>query len=101
MAGLVLGAAEKALSSPLLDLDIKEADKALVNITGGSDMTLGEAEAAVRMLQDAIAANPAIVAEYRAGKEKAFNSLVGKVMAASKGKANPAQVNAALKKKLG
>jgi aspartyl-tRNA(Asn)/glutamyl-tRNA(Gln) amidotransferase subunit B len=47
-----------------------------------------------------IAANPAIVAEVRAGKEKAFNSLVGKVMAASKGKANPAQVNAILKRKL-
>ena len=47
-----------------------------------------------------IAASPAIVAEYKAGKEKAFNSLVGKVMAASKGKANPAQVNAILKRKL-
>ncbi len=47
-----------------------------------------------------IAANPAIVAEVQAGKEKAFNSLVGKVMAASKGKANPAQVNAILKRKL-
>jgi aspartyl-tRNA(Asn)/glutamyl-tRNA(Gln) amidotransferase subunit B len=48
-----------------------------------------------------IAANPAIVAELRAGKEKAFNSLVGKVMAATKGKANPAQVNTVLKRKLG
>ncbi|MCC7217675.1 MAG: Asp-tRNA(Asn)/Glu-tRNA(Gln) amidotransferase subunit GatB [Burkholderiales bacterium] len=54
-----------------------------------------------RIVDDAIAANPAIVAEYKAGKDKAFNSLVGKVMAASKGKANPAQVNAILKKKLG
>ena len=53
-----------------------------------------------KIVDDAIAANPAIVAEYRAGKEKAFNSLVGKVMAASKGKANPAQVNAILKRKL-
>jgi aspartyl-tRNA(Asn)/glutamyl-tRNA(Gln) amidotransferase subunit B len=53
------------------------------------------------IVDDAIAANPAIVAEYKAGKEKAFNSLVGKVMAASKGKANPAQVNAMLKRKLG
>jgi aspartyl-tRNA(Asn)/glutamyl-tRNA(Gln) amidotransferase subunit B len=35
-----------------------------------------------------------------AGKEKAFNSLVGKAMAATKGKANPAQVNAILKRKL-
>jgi len=47
-----------------------------------------------------LAANPAIVAEVNAGKERAFNALVGKVMAASKGKANPAQVNAILKQKL-
>ena len=53
-----------------------------------------------RIVDDVLAANPAIVAEFRAGKEKAFNSLVGKAMAASKGKANPAQVNAILKRKL-
>ena len=56
--------------------------------------------AIVKLIDDVLAANPAIVAEFRAGKEKAFNSLVGKTMAASKGKANPAQVNAVLKKKL-
>ena len=50
---------------------------------------------------DVLAANAAIVAEFRAGKDKAFNSLVGKAMAASKGKANPAQVNTILKRKLG
>ncbi len=54
-----------------------------------------------KIVDEAIAANPAIVAEYKAGREKAFNSLVGKVMAASRGKANPAQVNAILKAKLG
>jgi len=54
-----------------------------------------------KIVDDVLAANPAIVAEVKAGKEKAFNSLVGKVMAASKGKANPAQVNAILKQKLG
>jgi len=53
-----------------------------------------------KIVDDVIAANAAIVAEVKAGKEKAFNSLVGKVMAASKGKANPAQVNAILKTKL-
>ena len=57
---------------------------------------------AIEKIVDAvIAENPAIAAEYRAGKEKAFNSLVGKAMAATKGKANPAQVNELLKKKLG
>ena len=56
--------------------------------------------AIVKIIDDVLAANPGIVAEFRAGKEKAFNSLVGKAMAATKGKANPAQVNAVLKKKL-
>lgn len=55
----------------------------------------------IKLVDLVLHANPAIVAEYRAGKEKAFNSLVGKVMAASKGKANPAKVNATLKSKLG
>jgi aspartyl-tRNA(Asn)/glutamyl-tRNA(Gln) amidotransferase subunit B len=54
-----------------------------------------------KIVDEVIAANPGIVAEYRAGREKAFNSLVGKAMAATKGKANPAQVNALLKQKLG
>jgi aspartyl-tRNA(Asn)/glutamyl-tRNA(Gln) amidotransferase subunit B len=54
-----------------------------------------------KIVDEVIAANLAIVAEFRAGKEKAFNSLVGKAMQATKGKANPAQVNAILKQKLG
>jgi aspartyl-tRNA(Asn)/glutamyl-tRNA(Gln) amidotransferase subunit B len=52
------------------------------------------------MIDEVLAANPAIVAEYRAGKEKAFNSLVGQIMKAAKGKANPTQVNELLKQKL-
>jgi aspartyl-tRNA(Asn)/glutamyl-tRNA(Gln) amidotransferase subunit B len=53
-----------------------------------------------KIVDDVLAANAAIVAEYKAGKEKAFNALVGKAMAATRGKANPAQVNAILKRKL-
>lgn len=52
------------------------------------------------MIDDVLAANPAIVAEYRAGKEKAFNSLVGQIMKAARGKANPQQVNELLRAKL-
>jgi aspartyl-tRNA(Asn)/glutamyl-tRNA(Gln) amidotransferase subunit B len=44
--------------------------------------------------------NQGIVADFHAGKEKALNSLVGKVMAASRRSANPAQVNAALRRML-
>jgi aspartyl-tRNA(Asn)/glutamyl-tRNA(Gln) amidotransferase subunit B len=47
-----------------------------------------------------LATNEKNIAEYRAGKDKAFNALVGQVMKASQGKANPAQVNALLKAKL-
>jgi aspartyl-tRNA(Asn)/glutamyl-tRNA(Gln) amidotransferase subunit B len=53
------------------------------------------------LIAEVIAANDKNVAEYRAGKDKAFNALVGQVMKASKGKANPAQVNELLKKALG
>lgn len=52
------------------------------------------------MIDEVLVANPAMVAEFKAGKEKAFNALVGQAMKASKGKANPAQVNEILKKKL-
>jgi aspartyl-tRNA(Asn)/glutamyl-tRNA(Gln) amidotransferase subunit B len=53
------------------------------------------------IVDEVLAANPKSVDEYRAGKEKAFNALVGQVMKASKGKANPAQANELLKKRLG
>ena len=53
------------------------------------------------MIDEVLAANQKSVEEFRAGKEKAFNALVGQVMKASKGKASPAQVNELLRKKLG
>ncbi|TAL26790.1 MAG: Asp-tRNA(Asn)/Glu-tRNA(Gln) amidotransferase subunit GatB [Aquabacterium sp.] len=53
-----------------------------------------------RILDEVLAANAKSVEEFRAGKEKAFNALVGQAMKATKGKANPAQVNELLKKKL-
>lgn len=52
------------------------------------------------ILDEVLAANPKSVEEFRAGKEKAFNALIGQAMKATKGKANPAQVNELLKKKL-
>jgi aspartyl-tRNA(Asn)/glutamyl-tRNA(Gln) amidotransferase subunit B len=52
------------------------------------------------IVDEVLKANSAMVEEFKAGKEKAFNALVGQAMKASKGKANPAQVNEILKKKL-
>ena len=53
------------------------------------------------LVDEVIAANPGNVAEFKAGKEKALNALVGQIMKAAKGKANPQQVNDLLKQKLG
>jgi aspartyl-tRNA(Asn)/glutamyl-tRNA(Gln) amidotransferase subunit B len=53
-----------------------------------------------KIVDEVLAANVAMVGEFRAGKEKAFNALVGQAMKATKGKANPSQVNALLKRKL-
>ncbi|MGC2518901.1 MAG: Asp-tRNA(Asn)/Glu-tRNA(Gln) amidotransferase subunit GatB [Burkholderiales bacterium] len=61
---------------------------------------ISDAGAIEKIVDEVLAANAKQVEDYRAGKEKAFNSLVGQVMKASKGKANPAQVNEILKKKL-
>lgn len=54
-----------------------------------------------KMIDEVLAANQKSVDEFRAGKEKAFNALVGQVMKASRGQANPAQVNELLRRKLG
>ncbi|CAN7153372.1 Asp-tRNA(Asn)/Glu-tRNA(Gln) amidotransferase subunit GatB [Paraburkholderia sp. DD10] len=52
------------------------------------------------IIDEVLAANQKSVEEFRAGKDKAFNALIGQAMKATKGKANPAQVNELLKKKL-
>ena len=62
---------------------------------------MNDSGALEKIVDDVLAANPKSVEEFRAGKDKAFNALVGQVMKASRGKANPAQVNDVLRAKLG
>jgi aspartyl-tRNA(Asn)/glutamyl-tRNA(Gln) amidotransferase subunit B len=61
---------------------------------------ISDSGALEQLVEEVIAANPKSVEEYRAGKEKAFNALIGQAMKASKGKANPAQLTELLKQKL-
>ena len=61
---------------------------------------MNDTRALEALIDEVIAANPANVEQYKAGKDKAFNALVGQVMKASKGKANPQQVNDLLRAKL-
>ncbi|HYD75148.1 Asp-tRNA(Asn)/Glu-tRNA(Gln) amidotransferase subunit GatB [Ramlibacter sp.] len=71
---------------------------ALIEAKGLKQMNdTGELE---KILDGIIAANPDNVAQFKAGKDKAFNALVGQAMKATKGKANPQQVNELLRRKL-
>jgi aspartyl-tRNA(Asn)/glutamyl-tRNA(Gln) amidotransferase subunit B len=61
---------------------------------------ISDTAAIEKLVDEVLAANARQVADYRAGKEKAFNSLVGQVMKASGGRAKPAQVHEILRRKL-
>ena len=75
------------------DVDALIASKGLAQMSDP-----GELE---QIIDAVLAANAKSVDEFHAGKEKAFNSLVGQAMKATRGKGNPTQVNELLKKKLG
>jgi len=105
LGGLVARIADQTISNNIA----KKVFDALWNKTGTSaDEIIAQQglrqitdSAAIEPLIDAVlAANAAMVAEFKAGKEKAFNALIGQAMKATKGKANPQQLNELLRKKL-
>ena len=106
LAGLIRRIADNTISNSIG----KKVFDALWNGEGGSADEIIEARglkqvtdsgAIEALVDEVLAANEKSVDEYRAGKQKAFNALVGQVMKASRGKANPAQVNEVLRGKLG
>ena len=76
-----------------------ETADAIIDKQGLKQIT--DSGAIEKIIDEVLAANPKSVEEFRAGKEKAFNALVGQAMKATKGKANPQQVNELLRAKLG
>ncbi|HLX03580.1 MAG TPA: Asp-tRNA(Asn)/Glu-tRNA(Gln) amidotransferase subunit GatB [Trinickia sp.] len=82
--------------------DEKAADEAAADriIEAKGLKQISDTGALEAIIDEVLAANPKSVEEFRAGKEKAFNALIGQAMKATKGKANPQQVNELLKKKL-
>ncbi len=106
LAGLVARIADSTLSNAIA----RKVFDALWNGEGDSADAIIEREglkqvtdsgAIEALIDETLAANPKSVEEFKAGKEKAFNALVGQVMKASRGKASPAQVNEILRNKLG
>ena len=104
LAGLLVRIADNTVSSKLA----KQVFDALWDSELSADAVIerdglkqvSDAGAIEKLVDDAIAGNPKAVEEFRAGKEKALNALAGQVMKASKGKANPAQVQDILRQKL-
>lgn len=104
LAGLLARIADNTLSSKLAKQvfdamwESELSADAIIERDGLKQVSdVGAIEA---MVDEAIAANPKAVEEFRAGKEKALNALAGQVMKASRGKANPAQVQEILRRKL-
>ena len=95
--GTISNAAARQVFDALWSGEASEVD-AVIEAKGLKQMN--DTGALEKIIDEVIAANPGNVEQYKAGKDKAFNALVGQVMKASKGKANPQQVNELLKSKL-
>ena len=104
LAGLLARIADGTLSGKMakevFDAMWESGDSADALIEQRGLKQISDGGAIEAMVDDVLAANPKSVAEFRSGKDKAFNALVGQVMKAARGKANPAQVNEVLRRKL-
>ncbi|MBY0454382.1 MAG: Asp-tRNA(Asn)/Glu-tRNA(Gln) amidotransferase subunit GatB [Burkholderiaceae bacterium] len=78
--------------------DLDASPKAIIERLGLQQMN--DTGALEKIVDDVIAANPDNVAQFKAGKDKAFNALIGQIMKASKGKANPQQATDVLRARL-
>jgi aspartyl-tRNA(Asn)/glutamyl-tRNA(Gln) amidotransferase subunit B len=106
---VVDGTISNKIGKEIFGLLWEKAQQSELPLTGAVDALIDEkglrqisdTGAIEKIIDEVLAENSKSVEEYRSGKEKAFNALVGQIMKASKGKANPGQVNALLKQKLG
>ena len=109
LTGLINRISDKTISGKIA----KQVFEALWQKEGGDDESaadnvieskglkqITDSGAIETLIDEIIAHNPAQVEQYRSGKDKVFGFFVGQVMKASQGKANPAQVNELLQKKL-
>jgi aspartyl-tRNA(Asn)/glutamyl-tRNA(Gln) amidotransferase subunit B len=96
--GTISGKAAKTVFESLWNGELDKNADAIIAAKGLKQIS--DDNAIEKIVDQVLATNAQQVADYRAGKEKAFNSLIGQIMKATQGKANPAQVNAMLRKKL-
>lgn len=96
--GTISGKAAKTVFESMWQGELDKDVDALIQKKGLKQIS--DDGAIDQLVDQVLLAHPQQVADYRNGKEKAFHSLVGQIMKATKGKANPTQVHATLKKKL-
>ena len=99
--GTVSGKIAREVFAAIWDERRTEPDAADQVIEAKGLRQISDAGALETIVDEVLAANPKSVEEFRAGKERAFNALVGQAMKATRGKANPQQVNDLLRRKLG
>ena len=87
------GDISSTIAKEVLDIMTKTTDSPTQIVKEKGLLQVSDESAIKEIVQDIIAANPKIVAEYKAGKERVFGFLVGQAMKASKGKANPQMLN--------
>jgi aspartyl-tRNA(Asn)/glutamyl-tRNA(Gln) amidotransferase subunit B len=105
LGGLLQRVADQTISGKIA----KEVFEAMWNEGASADEVISakglkqitDTSAIERVIDEVLAKNPGQLADYRSGKDKLFGFFVGQVMKATGGKANPAQLNELLKKKLG
>lgn len=93
ISGKIAKTVFEALADGETDVDAIIKSRGLIQVT--------DTGAIEKLVDDVIAASPDQVAQYKSGKEQVFGFFVGQAMKLSKGKANPAQLNELLRKKLG
>jgi aspartyl-tRNA(Asn)/glutamyl-tRNA(Gln) amidotransferase subunit B len=104
LGGLLRRVADQTISGKIA----KEVFEAMWNDGASADAVIEakglrqitDSGAIERVIDEVLASNPGQLADYRAGKDKLFGFFVGQVMKATGGKANPAQLNELLRKKL-
>lgn len=96
--GTISGKAAKTVFESMWNGELEKNVDAIIAAKGLKQIS--DDSAIEKLVDQVLAANAQQVTDYRNGKEKAFNSLVGQIMKAAQGKANPTQVNTILKKKL-
>jgi aspartyl-tRNA(Asn)/glutamyl-tRNA(Gln) amidotransferase subunit B len=104
LAGLLARISDQTISGKIA----KEVFESMWSQGGSADQVIEakglrqitDSGAIERVIEEVMAKNPAQLAEYRAGKDKLFGFFVGQVMKATGGKANPAQLNELLRRKL-